>query len=184
MEKESQKSNDFIWVLVVLVIVIILVVYVISLGRINVGYDNSLPVEFKDSKEAAIKRHKALSHELSQNRALKKSLDRHFSCAYFFARALIVSISFLLIFLFGNYMGKDTLGGYLEMYNASILLVFVLNFLAFGTVANFRSFIKILRKRVENWVWAKYVDLPKEMKANESEMISLEIEMGYEIIKG
>jgi hypothetical protein len=183
VEKEDLKSNDFIWVLVVLVIVIILIVYVISLGRINVGYDNSLPVEFKDSKESAFKRHRALSHELSKNRTLKKSLDKRFATAYFFSRFLIVLISIILIFTLGNYLGKDTISGYLELYNASILLIVIGHFLISGTKANFRIFIKILRTRVENWVWSKYVDLPKQMKAMESEMISLEIEMGYEIIK-
>jgi hypothetical protein len=180
MVKERKRSNDYIWVGVVLLLLIIFVVFLISLGRIEGKYHNPLPDEFKDSRKAAIKRHKALSHELSKNRALKKSLDKRFATAYFFSRFLIVLISVIIIFTLGIYMGKDSLGGYLELYNTSILLVFVLNFLAFGTVANFRSFIKILRTRVENWIWSKYVDLPKEMKAIETEMISLENHIAIE----
>ena len=53
-----------------------------------------------------------------------------------------------------------------------------MNFIAFGTIANFHDFIHVLRTKVENWVWMKNINLPKEIDlvTKEIETLSGQIE--------
>lgn len=62
---------------------------------------------------------------------------------------------------------------FLNYYEASIIALFALNFIAFGTIANFHDFIHVLRTKVENWVWMKNINLPNEIDSVTKEIETL-----------
>lgn len=170
--KKNKSTPISVWLLVVVIVLIVVIVFVASFGTFDVK--KQLPQEFKDSKEAAIKKHKALTAELDKKKALKKKLEIRFRNSYQAARISLVVICCTLVYLIGNRLGAQSLGEFLNYYQASIIFLFAMNFMAFGTVANFRQFIYFLRTRVENWVYGKHLSLPKEIKLVTTEIETLE----------
>jgi MFS family permease len=171
--KRKEGTPWWVWLLVVIGLLIVIVIFVASLGTVNVSDDKPLPQEFKDSKDKALKKHKALLAELEKKKSLKEKLDRRFKAAYLTVRILIVAVCGVSIFYLGYVLGAQTIEDFLNYYEASIIILFAMNFIAFGTLANFKDFIHGLRTRMENWVWSKHVNLPKEIDSMTKEIETL-----------
>jgi MFS family permease len=171
--KSKQSTPWWVWLLIVIGIIIVIAIFVASLGTINVSDDKPLPQEFKDSKDEALKKHKALLAELEKKKSLKEKLARRFKAAYLTVRIMIVAICGVSIFYLGYFLGAQTIGDFLNYYEASIIILFAMNFIAFGTIANFHDFIHVLRTKVENWVWMKNINLPKEIDSVTKEIETL-----------
>ena len=176
--RRKESTPWWIWLIVVVVIIVVIVIYVASLGTINVSDENQLPQEFKDSKEEALKKHQALLAELDKKKALKEKLTKRFRVAYLSVRIILVIICTVSIYYLGYFLGAESLSDFLNYYEASIIVLFAMNFIAFGTIANFHDFILVLRTKVENWVWIKNINLPKEIDSmtQEIEMLNGQIE--------
>lgn len=176
--RRKESTPWWIWLIVVVVIIVVIVIYVASLGTINVSDENQLPQEFKDSKEEALKKHQALLAELDKKKALKEKLTKRFRVAYLSVRIILVIICTVSIYYLGYFLGAESLSDFLNYYEASIIVLFAMNFIAFGTIANFHDFILVLRTKVENWVWIKNINLPKEIDSmtKEIEMLNGQIE--------
>jgi p-aminobenzoyl-glutamate transporter AbgT len=168
---KSKSTPWWVWLIVVVIVLIVIIVFVASLGTVDV--ENQLPQEFKDSKDEALKKHKALLAELDKKKALKEKLARRFKYSYLTVRILLVIICSVSIYYLGYLLGAQTLGDFLNYYEASIIFLFALNFIAFGTIANFHDFIHVLRTKVENWVWSKHINLPKEIDSMTKEIETL-----------
>lgn len=160
----------WVWLLVVIGIIIVIAIFVATLGIVNVSDNKPLPQEFKDSKPEALKKHKALLAELEKKKALQEKLDWRFKAAYLTVRIMIVAISGVAISYLGYVLGARAIGDFLDYYEASIIILFAMNFIAFGTIANFHDFIHVLRTKVENWVWSKDINLPKEIDSMAKEI--------------
>jgi p-aminobenzoyl-glutamate transporter AbgT len=169
--RNKQSSHWWVWLVVVAIVLVVIIIFVASLGTIDV--ESQLPQEFKDSKDEALKKHKALLAELDKKKALKEKLTRRFKYSYLTVRIFLVIICSVSIYYLGYLLGAQTLSDFLNYYEASIIVLFAMNFIAFGTIANFHDFIQVLRTKVENWVWIKNVNLPKEIDS-----MSKEIETG------
>jgi hypothetical protein len=169
--RNKQSSHWWVWLVVVAIVLVVIIIFVASLGTIDV--ESQLPQEFKDSKDEALKKHKALLAELDKKKALKEKLTRRFKYSYLTVRIFLVIICSVSIYYLGYLLGAQTLSDFLNYYEASIIVLFAMNFIAFGTIANFHDFIQVLRTKVENWVWIKNVNLPKEIDSMSKEIETL-----------
>jgi uncharacterized membrane protein YhaH (DUF805 family) len=169
--QRKDRTPWWVWVIVVVIVLVVIIIFVASLGTLDV--EKQLPKEFNDSKEEALKKHKALLAELEKKKSLKEKLDGRFKAAYLTVRIMIVAICGVSIFYLGFFLGAKTIGDFLNYYEASIIILFALNFIAFGTIANFHDFIHVLRTKVENWVWMKNINLPNEIDSVTKEIETL-----------
>ena len=174
------KNNDnekvisiWIWIFLVIFIAIIILVYILSLGNVNIANESKILPDFKDTKEEAIKKHAQLQVELEKLQVLKLKLDRYFKFTYLIVRVLLIGGVSTLVYFIGKYFGAKTLSDMLDFYEASIIILFGLNFIAFGTVANSKEFIKLIRANVENFVWRKNLMLMTKIESFQKELVTL-----------
>jgi amino acid permease len=169
--QRKDRTPWWVWVIVVVIVLVVIIIFVASFGTLDV--EKQLPKEFNDSKEEALKKHKALLAELEKKKSLKKKLDRRFKAAYLMVRIMIVAICVVSMSFSGYVFGAKTIGDFLNYYEASIIILFAINFIAFGTITNLQNFINLLRTKVENWVWTKYINLPIEIDSVTKEIETL-----------
>lgn len=165
----TQKSNFqwWFWFLAILFIVVVIVFFIATLGTKNLG-------KTKDSREEILKKHKELQSLLNEKVALREKLTRRFKYTYLTVRILLVVLYGGAIYIGGYFLGFQSLEDFLAYYEFSIIILIVLNFITFGTVANFNDFISILQKKVENWVWVKHLNLPEEIKSISTKLSSVQ----------
>lgn len=169
----SKKDNNIpIWAIVIIVITII-IVFVLSLGTINAGNVGKIPKEFKDTKEEARRKHDRLKGLIDKQENLRMRLERRFRVIYFSVRLGFVFIWFAL--LTGLYfLGLlKNLGDALNYSEVLILILITLNFLTFGTITKLETFVEVLKIRIENWVYGKYVNINDKIELNKSELNKL-----------
>lgn len=174
MEQKQKQSDfpDYYWIILILVVVGFVVYYVFHLGCKDL-----LPEEFKDSNEEALRRHEKLKNELAKKNALKQKIDVRFRHIYLATRVGIVTIFSLVVYAVSSWYDFKSASEYLDLINGLLLVLFVINYVVFGTVANFRSFFSILRTKVENWVWSRYIQLPVEISELTFEVALIESEL-------
>lgn len=168
---QNKSSPPSGWV--VIIIIIILIIFLVSLGSIGSNNIVSLPVEFKDTKEEAKRKHKRLLLHIEKQLALKERLAKKFKRIYFCVRLGLVIIwsSLLSVFYFVGLV--HSLSDALNYSEASILFIFVLNFLTFGTITNLKNYLDLIKTKTENWVYGKYVDLDIKIEMNKNELANL-----------
>ncbi len=147
--------------------------YIATLGNVNISNESKILQDFKDTKEAALKKHAELQAELEKLQALKLKLDRNFKMVYLFVRIILVFGGATIIYLIGLYYGAKTIEDFLNFYEASIIILFGLNFIAFGTVANSKEFIKLVRTNIENFVWRKNLTLMNQIESFKKELTNV-----------
>ncbi|WP_339810360.1 hypothetical protein [uncultured Imperialibacter sp.] len=174
--KKTRKEESIPWwgwVLIVFGVVLVILIFVGSLGMFDASTKDILPPEFTDSKEEALKKNVALKEEIDKLTLLKERLDRRFRIVYFFVRIALVIVTSISIYFESVLLRAQTLEDFLNFYEFSIIILFAMNFIAFGTIANFNDFIHLLKAKIENWVWRRNLDLPKQIKNKETELTKL-----------
>jgi hypothetical protein len=167
-----------IWIIaVVVIIVIIIIAFVFSLGSLKTEDFNQLPEEFKDSKEEAKRKHERLRLLLEKQEKLKTKLDKWFKIIYFFVRLILVVFWFLIIGTLYYFNFIHNLGDLLNFSEALILICITINFLTFGTISNLKSFIDLIKTRIENWVYGKNITIDQKIEINKNELIKLKKEI-------
>lgn len=171
MTKKEKEEKTF---LIVLAIVLIIIIYIITFGKVNIGNGDKFPSEFKDSKEEAERKHKRLRALVNKQEALKRKLNKRFKLVYFFVRLVFVGLWFGSIFLLFVFRVVSNLSDILDWSEAFLLILLIANFLTFGTLSNLESFITILKNKIENWIFGKYVKIDEKIDLNKSELKIIE----------
>jgi hypothetical protein len=161
------------WLIIIIVIVIIIVAYVASLGTIDLTKKEAIPEEFKDTREAARLRHEALKKELERMVSLRDHLNRRFKWVYTGVRVVLVLLWVSFLFLLYYFDVVNTLEDALNYSEASFIVIAIMNFITFGSFADLKDFLSIIKTRVENWVWAQNIDLHVEIELKNQEIASL-----------
>lgn len=166
---KSNLSNGEI----VIIFIIILLIFLATLGSVGSQNIPNLPVEFKDSKEEAKRKHKRLSDHIEKIIALRKKLEKRFRKIYLFIRLglVLIWLLFLLAFYFAGCI--TSLNDVLTYSEASVLVIVVFNFLTFGTITNLNNYLDIIKTKTENWVYGKYIDLNKKIEFQKQELDNL-----------
>jgi len=68
----------------------------------------------------------------------------------------------------------STLSDILDWSEAFLLVLLVVNFLTFGTLTNLENFIDILKNKIENWIYGKYIKVNEKIDANKNELKVIE----------
>jgi hypothetical protein len=170
MSSTRKIPNWVIWTIVVVVILIIIIAYIASLGTVNLTNKEDLPTEFRDSREQALLRHKALKKELDQKLALREKLNKRFKAVYAIVRFALVALWLGPLYLLYRYEIISEVGDALNYSEASFFIILILNFITFGNLTNLSEFLTVLKARVENWVWAKNLNLTDDILANSREL--------------
>jgi len=53
----------------------------------------------------------------------------------------------------------------------------MMNFITFGSIADLKEFLSVVKIRVENWIWGKNVDLPNVIERTANEITELELSL-------
>ncbi len=171
----SKKNNNITEkTLVVILIIILIIVFVITLGKLDVGKTQLVPDEFNDDKEEAKRKHKRLSEHLEKQEQLKLRLTKTFNRMYFAVRVLFVLLWACALFTCYQFGLIKNLGDILNYSEAGILICLVLNFLTFGTISSLHNFVNLIRTKLENWIWGKYIHLDNRIVNNKTELQKLE----------
>ncbi len=169
--KRRRKTNTEwpTWAIVLIAIVIIVLAYLlytISLGQIDVTPNSPKGESLPEKKEKAEAEHNRLMQKIAEQEELKKKLDKRFRRIYLFARiffALLLAGYNIVLYLVFNI---HTLGDLLNWNELLIIAFIAINFICYGTLANFNSLIRYFKNRTENWVYRKHIDLPEKIKQN------------------
>lgn len=169
MSKSKTTTNTW---LIILIIILILIIYIASLGQVRV---NNLKIadELSESREKAKHRHQKLEVLIKKQVELKSILDRKFKQIYLGVRIILVSIwiglaiSLYLVSLIEN------VGDFLTYSQFTVLLLVTLHFITFGSLRNVNEFIDSIKRRTENWVYGKYVDIETKIESNKKEQEKL-----------
>lgn len=136
-------------------IIVLLILFVASLGKFNPSDIGKIPVEYKDEKEFAKRKHKRLSELIAKQETLKIKLDKKFKQIYFSVRIGMVLLWLGVLSIFYLLGVINNLSDALNYSEASILILFALNFITFGTITDLKFFVAIIKIKTENWVYGK-----------------------------
>lgn len=172
------KKNSTVWFWIILFIIILVVVYILSLGKVDISKTElrpniKSPDEFKDNEVQAQCRHDRLKSLIDKKEGLKLKLNRRFKWIYFFVRLGFICLwaAYILLFI---YLGKiNDLESALNYSEAAILVWLALNFLTFGRLSNLHNFINLIKLKLENWIWGKYLNIDIIIEANKGELKEL-----------
>lgn len=177
-KKENRSSIALVAIIVVVLIAIGLIIYVISLGNISINETNTkIPNEFKETLKRAKARHSKLKELISKQVAAEKRLNKWFKRIYLGVRVFFIVLWVLGIYYGYNYGLISDLEDALNYSEATLLIVFVLNFLCFGSLTNLKNMLESIRFRVENWFFRKYANLPSRIQVNKEELIRIDTEL-------
>ena len=155
----NKKSNPVNIIIIVIIIVFVIVFFVVTLGQIETASLNVLPAEFKDNSAASKSRHKRLLELIQKKEGLKSKLDKRFRITFFAVRIVLVALWFSVLFTFYKLDLIKDLEDVLNYSQASLFLLFILNFITFGTITELKNFIDVIKTKSENWVYGKYINL-------------------------
>lgn len=169
MNKGKPTINTW---LIILIIVVILLVYILTLGQVG-GDSLKVADELSESRAKAKHRHKRLEELISKQIELKTKLERKFKRVYFGVRMTLVliwagiaaSLHALNIF--------QSVDDFLSYSEFSVLILITLHFVTFGSLRNVNEFIDSIKRRTENWVYGKYVDVDSKIESNKKEQEKL-----------
>ena len=158
----TKKRGDDNWILIVLFLLFLLIIYVASLGKVDVGTNLSFD-EFKENKEQAKHRHDKLKALLEKKEALKTKLTKRFNRIYLAVRFCFVVLWGL--YLFGLYRigWVQNLEDAINYSEAAILVWLAFNFLTFGNLSNLNNFLNLIKMKLQNWIWGKYIDIDESI---------------------
>ncbi len=158
-------------------ILIIIIAYIALIGTVNLASKEDLRKEFKYTGDQALMRPKALKKELDQKIALREKLNKRFRAAYAIFRFALVALWPGPLYLLYRYEIITEVGDALNYSEASFFIILIFNFLTFGNLTNLSEFLTILKARVENWAWAKNLNLTEDIlvKNRELENVTLSL---------
>lgn len=169
MKEKVDKTPIGLIILVIIIVVIFFIVYIATLGKVGTSGPENLPEECNDTIEQAKKRHAKLKILIDKQENLKIRLDKLFKRIYFSVRLILVLLWFSLIYVLYYFGYVYDLGAILNYSEASILILFVLNFLTFGSISNLKDFIDFIKTKVENIIYGRYVKIDEKINLNKVE---------------
>ena len=173
-DAELMNEKDKNTFLVLLLIVLLIIIYIITFGKVNIGNNMSFPNEFKDTKEEAERKHKRLKSLVDKQETLKRKLNKRFKIAYFFVRLVFVGLWIGIIFVLWLFHVISSLSDILDWSEAILIFVVTINFLTFGNLKNIENYIHIIKTKIENWIYGKYIAIEKKIETNKSEIKEIE----------
>lgn len=167
---EQKKNDDFeVWVVVIIVIIFI-VAYVLSLGKIKIPQKTIVPEEFKDTQAQAKQRYERLKNLIDKKIELKGRLNKWFKRIYFGVRLFFLTVWGLYLYILYKFNLIQNLGDALNYSEVAILAGVAINFLTFGSLSNLNNFIDLIKIRLKNWLWGKYMRIEESIEVNVAEL--------------
>lgn len=115
--------------------------------------------------------------ELDTMISLRDKLNRRFKIVYTLVRVSLVLLWVGFIYILYYLDVVNTLEDALNYSEASLLVIFMMNFITFGSIADLKEFLSVVKIRVENWIWGKNVDLPNVIERTANEITELELSL-------
>lgn len=169
MNKGKPTINTW---LIILIIVVILLVYILTLGQVG-GDSLKVADELSESRAKAKHRHKRLEELISKQIELKTKLERKFKRVYFGVRMTLVLIWVGIAASLHALNILQSVDDFLSYSEFSVLILITLHFVTFGSLRNVNEFIDSIKRRTENWVYGKYVDVDSKIESNKKEQEKL-----------
>lgn len=170
---DKKKVPLWLWVVVVIFVIFFIAIFILSLGNVKPG-NQITPKEFKDNREQVQRRHDKLKKLIEKKEALNQRLSKIFRIIYFAVRLVFIGIWIAYLYTCVLFNHVNNLEDALNYSEAAILVWIALNFLTFGNLSNLNAFIDLIKMRIQNWVWGKYVQLDEKIECNKKEVALLE----------
>jgi len=172
----QEDTSNYNWhvIIVVLIAIFIILIYLISLGKVNLGEVVDNNQELRDTKEEALRKHKRLKAHIGKKEKLAQKLQRRFRWIYTIVRILLVALWGGTMYAFHKIGHINTLSDFRNYSQISVLVLVTVNFIVFGTITEFKSFIHLIRIRIENWIYGKYQNLDEGIEEQKTELKKLE----------
>lgn len=170
MKNKEEKIPWWVYLIGALIVVVMIGAFIGSLGNVDLGKKGVLPDEFKADRKKAKLKHDAAEELLTNQEELKKRLDRRFRWIYLAVRVLFVGMWLSLLWLGCRLGYVSDLEDALNFSQASLLIVFTLSFLAFGSITNLNKTLDHIKMRLENWIYGKSSNLNDLIAGNRSDI--------------
>ena len=172
---QNNKLEWYWWVIIILIAIIAILLFVGTFGAIDVTTEKEKPKEKRTTREEILIKHKKLLETLIQKRErIYSTRKRIYDIVYFIVRFLFVSAwvtgNLVLYFKFGVH----DLGTILNYNNALIIVLIAFVFLVWGKLSALNDWIKVFEKRLELWIFHKYVKLPELIESNKIALKSIQ----------
>ncbi len=171
---KKQKINWPLWIIIIVAIIAI-ILYYSSLGTIDITKEKDKPKEKRLSKaEIAEKHKKLLKYLIEERKRIYKIRQRVYKIVYFGVRLVFIGLwatGNLILYL---KLGITELGKFLDYNTAFLIGLFAVIFLFFGKLSSLSEWKTNFERRLEIWIFQKYVRQPELIENNESELIKLE----------
>lgn len=79
-----------------------------------------------------------------------------------------------IIFVLWLFHVVSSLSDILDWSEAILIFVVTINFLTFGNLKKIENYIHIIKIKIENWIYEKYITIEKEIETNKSEIKEIE----------
>jgi len=179
MAKAKEELLEWYWwVIIILLAIIAILLFIVSIGTVDVTTSKIQPKSKKPSDQEILKKHHRLLEILIQKREeIYRARKRAYRIVYFGIRLIFISIwlagNFLLYFMFG----VNDLGKILDYNNALIVLLIALIFLIWGRFSTLHDWVSLFEKRLEIWIFKKYIRIPELIEDNKSSLEGIKQEI-------
>ncbi|MCT4664933.1 MAG: hypothetical protein N4A45_06835 [Flavobacteriales bacterium] len=177
--KRSDWKNIIIGVLIILLVILL---FIFTLGQADLTTKDS---ELEDKEDLKRKhavsnlqyRHQKLKVIVEKKEGLWKKLRRIFSIIYFGVRLSLsaIYIGFNVILYYEFNITK--LSELLNWNQLALLVISLVSFMIFGTIANVKEFISKIKYWLELKIFSKYVDINQQITKHENEMLAINDEI-------
>lgn len=172
--QELNKVKWYVWVIIILVAIIAILLYVGSFGKLDVTSGHEKTKKPRPTNEEIQKKHEILLETLIQKREkIYKTRKRVYKIVYFCIRLLAISAWVgLNLLLYFKFQIQD-IGTIIDYNNGFIIILIAFVFLFWGVLGSLQEWIKIFEKRLELWIFKKYIKLPDVIENNKSELAEI-----------
>ncbi|HYW96373.1 MAG TPA: hypothetical protein VE870_12345 [Bacteroidales bacterium] len=174
-QEQAQNVKWYIWVIIILVAIIAILLYVGTFGNVDITSENKgqeKSLKPKPTNCEIKSKHEKLLNELIQKREkIYVARRRIYKIVYFSIRLIAVSI-----WVFGNLLlyfefGIHDIGTIIDYNNGLIILLVAVVFLLWGILGSVKEWIKMFEKRLELWIFKKFIKLPELIEKNRLELV-------------
>ncbi len=174
------KLKWYWWVLIIIIAIIAIVLFLGSAGTIDITKEKDKPKETRLNKaEIAEKHKKLLKYLIEERKRIYKIRQRVYKIVYFGVRLVFIGLwatgNIILYFR----LGITELGDLLDYNTAFLIVLFAVIFLFFGKLSTLSEWKSAFEKRLELWIFQKYVGLPELIEGNTNELQKLEKNSTY-----
>jgi hypothetical protein len=174
--EQTKELKWYVWVIIILIAIIAILLFVGSFGNVDVTSSHEKPTIPRPTKEEIQKKHEKLLEALIQKREkIYNTRKRIYKIVFFSIRLIAIAIWIGVNMLLYFKIGIQDIGTIIDYNNGFIIILIAIVFLFWGVLGSLQEWIKIFEKRLELWIFKKYIKLPELIENNKSDLAEIKM---------